>query len=165
MGSSFQDYGNVPSAIISDGLLVTIPLWAVTTMSLAQTYHLPAIGSSGARSVVGVHDDKVQLAGVLVGGERYLWKLALETLAESSRRGSAIAAMTGGAVSGCVLITSMTIRTDMYFESLQFNASASKRDTLDVSMSLVHLPNPSALGKLLDMASIGVGALADALGE
>jgi len=53
----------------------------------------------------------------------------------------------------------------MYFESLQFNASASKRDTLDVSMSLVHLPNPSALGKLLDMASIGVGALADALGE
>jgi hypothetical protein len=28
-------------------------------------------------------------------------------------------------------------------------------------MSLAHLPKPSALGKLLDVASVGVGALAD----
>ena len=165
MESSFQRYGKVPSAIVSDGALLTVPLWAVTSMTLSESYHLPPIGSTGARSVVGTHDDKVTLAGVLVGRERFAWKLALETLAETGRRGSAIGALTGGAVSGLVLVTSLTIRTDMQVESLSFGASAAKRDVLDVSLSLVHMPLPSALRKLLDLGAVGVGALADALGS
>jgi hypothetical protein len=157
---SFQSYLAVPSAIISDGI-VTIPLWAVTQMSLTETYHLPPIGSSGARAVVATHDDTVSLSGVLVGAERFTWKLALETLAESSKRGSALGKFTGGKVSGLILVTSMTIRTDMQVQSLTFSASAARRDVLDVSIALAHMPLPSALGKLLDVASIGIGALAD----
>jgi phage protein U len=156
---------NVPSAIISDGGLLTVPLWAVTAMTLSETYHLPPIGSTGARSVVGTHDDTISLSGVLVGPERFAWKLALETLAESGRRGSALAGLTGGAVSGLVLVTSLTIRTDMQVQSLTFSSSATRRDTVDVSLVLVHMPLPSALGKLLDVAAVGVGALADALGS
>jgi phage protein U len=162
---SYQDYLNVPSAIISDGGLLTVPLWAVTAMTLSETYHLPPIGSTGARSVVGTHDDTISLSGVLVGPERFAWKLALETLAESGRRGSALAGLTGGAVSGLVLVTSLTIRTDMQVQSLTFSSSATRRDTVDVSLVLVHMPLPSALGKLLDVAAVGVGALADALGS
>jgi hypothetical protein len=52
----------------------------------------------------------------------------------------------------------------MQIQSLSFSASAARRDVLDVSVTLAHMPLPSALGKLLDIASIGVGALADAGG-
>lgn len=161
---SFQNYLTLPSAIISDGIL-TVPLWLVTTMSLNESYHLPPIGSSGVRAVVATHDDSIQLSGALVGMERYAWKLALETLAEASKRGSALAAFTGGQVSGLILLTSMTIRTDMQVQSLSFTSSVARRDVLEVSMSLVHMPLPGALGKLLDVASLGVAALADFAGN
>jgi phage protein U len=165
MPSSYLDLRNVPSAFLSDGALLTVPLWSVTTIALSESYHMPPIGTTGARSIVGTHDDKMTLSGVLVGPERYAWKLALETLAETGRRGSALAAYSGGAISGLVLVTAMTIRTDMQVENLSFTATAAKRDALDVSMTLVHMPRPSVLRKLFDVASIGVGALADALGD
>jgi phage protein U len=158
---SFQNYGTIPSAIISDGALNTIPLWAVTTLSLSQTYHLPPIGSSGARAIVSTHDDTISLNGVLIGAERYTWKLALERLAEASKRGTALSAYSGGKVGGLILITSMTIRTDMQIKSLMFNVSASKRDVIDVAITMEHMPLPSALGALFSAVSVGVGALAD----
>ncbi|HEY3499612.1 MAG TPA: hypothetical protein VGK73_33205 [Polyangiaceae bacterium] len=160
-GQSFLDYDNIPSALLSDGGLFTIPLWSVTQMSLGESYHLPPLGSVGARAISPVHDDTIQLTGVLVGLERYAWKLALEGLAESSKRGSPLAAYSGGAITGIILVTSMTIRTDLHVQSLSFTASASRRDTLDVSISMVHLPLPGGMAKLLDIASVGVGALAD----
>jgi hypothetical protein len=157
---SFQRYDAMPSAIISDGLLL-VPLWAVTTMTLTQSYHLPPIGSTGARAIVAAHDDTITMSGVLLGGERYAWKLSLETLADTSKRGGALATFTGGAAGGLILVTSMTIRTDMQVQSLTFTATAGKRDALDVTISMAHVPLPGALGKLLDVASIGIGALAD----
>jgi hypothetical protein len=160
MASSFQKYAKIPSAILSDGVL-PIPIWAVTQMTLNETYHLPAIGSTGAKAIVSTHDDTVSLSGILVGPERYTWKLALETMAESSKRGSALSAMTGGTVGGLILITSMTIRTEMQVQALSFGSSSSKRDVLDISITMIHMPKPSALGKLLDVASVAVGGLAD----
>jgi hypothetical protein len=160
INSSYQRYDVIPSAIISDGL-IPVPIWAVTAMTLNESYHLPPIGSSGARSIVATHDDTISLTGVLVGTERFTWKLALETMAETSKRGGAIASFTGGKISGLILITSMTIRTDMQVQSLSFSASAARRDVLDMSVSLAYMPLPSALGKLLDVASVAVGSLAD----
>jgi phage protein U len=157
---SFIQYENMPSAVISDGIL-PIPLWSVTQVTLTQTYHLPPIGSTAHKAIVATHDDTITLAGVLVGVERYGMKFALETMAEASKRGTALAAYSGGTLSGLILITSMTIRTDMQVQSLTFTASATKRDVLDVTISMAHLPRPSLLGKLLDVASVGVGALAD----
>jgi hypothetical protein len=154
----------VPSAIISDGI-ITVPLFAVTTMTLNETYALPAIGSTTARAVVASHDDTVTLIGMLIGPQRYAEKLALETLADTSRRGSALGAFTRGRFSGLILLTAMTIRTDMQVQTLQFSASAARRDVLEVTITLAHLPLPSALGKLLDVASVGVGALADWAGH
>jgi hypothetical protein len=166
---SFQRYLVAPSAIISDGLtpplIPMVPIWAVTTMSLSETYHLPPIGSSGVKAVVATHDDTITLTGVLVGTERFAWKLALENMAENSKRGGLIASLTGGRISGLILVTSLTIRTDMQIQSLSFTASAAKRDALDVSITMAHMPLPGALGKLLDVAAIGVGALTDAFGN
>jgi hypothetical protein len=158
---SFQNYGTIPSAIISDGGLNTIPLWAVTTLALNQAYHLPPIGSSGARAIVSTHDDTISMSGILVGAERYSWKLLLERLAEASKRGTVLGSLTGGKVGGLILITSMTIRTDMQIQSLSFTVSSAKRDAIDVSISMAHMPLPSSLGSLLNIASVGVGALSD----
>jgi hypothetical protein len=159
---SFQNYrGVVPSAVISDGGLLTVPLWAVTTMTLNESYHLPPIGSSVSRAIVSTHDDTITLSGILVGAERYAWKLALESMAESSKRGTPLAAYTRGKVAGLILITSMTIRTDMHIQSLVFTATAGKRDALDVTLTMAYLPLPGWIAKLLDLSSIGVGALAD----
>jgi hypothetical protein len=157
---SYQEHLVIPSAVLSDGIL-TVPIWAVTTMTLSETYRLPPIGSSGAKAIVSTHDDTVSLSGVLPGTERFTWKLALETLAETSKRGGAVGALTGGAVSGLILVTTMTIRTDMQVQSLSFTASAAKRDALDVSITLAYMPKPSALGKLLDVASVAIGSLKD----
>lgn len=162
---SYLNYDTLPSAIITDGNLLTplttIPLWAVTMMSINEAYHLPPIGSSGQRASVDTHEDTISLTGLFVGRERYAFKFALETLAESSKRGTAIEALTGGKVSGLILVTAMTIRTDMQIQSLSFTASAQKREALDVSITLAYMPRPGWLAKALDAASVLVGGLAD----
>jgi hypothetical protein len=158
--TSFQSYDAVPSALITDGDTI-VPLWAVTSMSLSESYHLPPIGSSGARAVATTHDDTVTLSGILAGPDRFKWKAALEGLAETSKRGGAIAAATGGRISGLILVTAMTIRTDMQVQTLSFTASAARRGVLDVSLTMQHMPLPGALAKLLDLPGIGVAALAD----
>jgi hypothetical protein len=156
---SFQE-AVVPSAVLADGPLV-VPLFAVTTMSLTEAYHLPPIGSSKERMIVAAHDDTISLSGLLIGPSRFTFKFQLETMADLSKRGTVLDRITRGSVSGLVLVTAMTIRTDLQIQSLTFSASAAKRATLDVSMSLVHVPRPGVLQKVLDVAGLGVGALAD----
>jgi hypothetical protein len=160
MAASFIDYLRLPSAVISDGI-VNVPLYAVSTIVLTEAYHLPPVGSSTARAVVSTHDDTVTISGVLVGPERFTWKLLLEDMAEASKRGGFIATKSKGRSTGLVLITSMTIRTDMQIQNLTFTASAAKREVLDVSVVMMHMPLPGTLGKLLDVAALGVAALAD----
>jgi phage protein U len=163
---SYQNYATVPSAVLSDGGLLNVPLWAVTAMGLTETYHLPAIGSTGAKAVVGTHNDSITMSAVLVGAERMAWKVALETLAEVGARGSALAGYTGAAAGGLILVAALTVRTDLYIKSLQFNVGTAKRDTIDVSLSLDHLPRPTGLGKLIDtVGSVAVGLLNDGLGN
>jgi len=157
---SFIQAEGMPSAILSDGV-VTIPLFAVSSISLSETYHLPTIGNSTVRSVVATRDDVVTLSGLLVGSERFALKFALETLAESSKRGTALEGLTGGIVSGLVLISGMTVRTDMQIQSLSFTAQAGRRDVLDVSMTLLHMPRPGVLAKVLEVGNLGVRGLVD----
>jgi hypothetical protein len=156
---SFQDLV-VPSAVLADPPLM-VPLFAVTSMSLTEAYHLPPIGSSKQRMIVAAHDDTISLSALLVGRERFTLKFLLETMANLSKRGTITERVFRGAVSGLTLVTSMTIRTDLQIQSLTFGASATRREAIDVSMSLVHVPRPGVLAKVLDVASLGVGALGD----
>ena len=160
MTSSYQDYLHTPSAVLFDGV-VPIPLWAVSQLSIESSYSLPQIGSTSRRVALPSHDDTLTIAAVLLGRLRYAWKLALENAAEASRLGNILSRHTS--VGGLVLVTSATIRTDLAVQSLTFAISASRRDTLDVTMRLAHLPRPGSLAKLLDLGSVGVGCLTDAL--
>jgi phage protein U len=162
MSASFQFEAGKPAAIVSDGRLL-VPIYGVTSLTLSESYHLPPIGSSGVKAIVGTHEDTISLSGMLVGAERFQQKLDLEHLADVGKRGSFVAAVSAGRINGLILVTAMTIRTDMQIQSLSFAATAAKRDVLDVSISLEHMPLPGPLGKLLDVAQVGVGGLKDVL--
>lgn len=150
----------VPSAILADGPLI-VPLFAVTSLSLAESYHLPPIGSDERRVLVETHDDTITLSAALIGPQRHLSKFVLETLAEQSMRGSMLDQLTSGQVGGLVLWTGLTVRTDIYVRSLTFNVTAARRDAIDVSLTLEHLPRPGAAAKVLDFAATAVSSLID----
>ena len=153
------------SGFLSDGGFLNLPLAVVSQMKLTETYTLPPVGTTAMKAVVDVHDDTIELTVALVGPERYALKLLLETMAESSKRGSALATYSGGKLTGLVLITSMTIRTDLQVKSLVFTASAARRDALDVVITLAYMPLPGAFRKLLDVGAVGLGVLADHFGQ
>lgn len=165
MPNSFQLYTQggltpvIPSAIVSDGI-VPIPIYAVTQMTLNESYQFPPIGSTGAKAILQTHDDSVTIKGSLVGDLRFTWKVALELLAESSKRGNTY-------ISGLILITAMTVRTDMQIRTLTFDAFNTKRASIDLTLVMDYMPKPkNTIGKLVDAAaSIAVGALGDAAGN
>ena len=155
--SSRLDYKATPSAIVSG-----VPLWAVTSMKLSEAYKLPPIGSSTLRAIIETHDDTVDLSGLLLGPERYTWKVALERAAEFSKRGGVLGRLTGGRLQGATLVTALTIRTSMQIQTLTFSVNADRRDVIEVAISLVHMPQPGGFERLADLASVaGVAVLAD----
>lgn len=151
----------MPSAILADPPALFVPLFAVTAMSLSEQYFLPPLGPSRQRMIVPAHDDTITMSGLLVGPTRFTWKLMLEAMADISKRGGVLEGLTKGAVAGLVLVTSMTIRTDMQIQTLTFSANATRREVLEVAITMVHVPRPGALAKALDVASFAVGALSD----
>lgn len=162
MTGTGQDYLHTPSAVLSDGI-VPVPLWAVTQLVVDSTFAVPQIGGTSQRVALPSHDDTLTLTCLLLGEMRFTWKLMLENMAEASRRGTALSSVSGGQVGGLILLTSLTIRTDLAVASLTITASAARRNALDVVLRLVHLPRVGTLGALLDLAAVGVGALSDAL--
>ena len=130
-------------------------------MSISESYHLPPLTSSASRQLVDTHDDTISLTGSLIGWDRFIFKELLEIQAEQSMRGSFLEKTTMGKVGGLILITTMSIRTDMFVRSLSFSANSSRRDVIDVSISLAHLPRPGPLAQILDAAAVGVGTLMD----
>jgi hypothetical protein len=150
--SHVEEFERLPAAIISDGLL-PVPLFAVSRMTLTERFTLPPIGASAFRAAVGNSTDTISLSAVLVGPQRFAWKLSLELLADFSKRGGAIGSFTSGAVSGLILITRMTVRTNLQVTELSFTASAQRLDTLDVTIGLQHVPRPGPADLLLDVGA------------
>ena len=121
------------------------------------------LAATSRRVALPAHDDSIGLSAVLIGPLRMGWKTALENIAEASRYGTVISPKTGGLGTGLVLVSSATVRTNLAVQSLSFSFTAARRDTIDLTMRLVHLPPPGSLTRLIDVTAIGVGALTDAL--
>lgn len=162
MTSSFAPYLHTPSAVLFDGF-IPVPLWAVTQMSIDSTYSVPPIGGTSRRAALPAHDDTIGLSAVLIGPLRMVWKTALENIAEASRFGTVLSPKAGGLGTGLVLVSSATVRTNLAVQSLSFTLTAARRDTIDLTVRLVHLPPPGGLTRLIDVSSIGVGVLTDVL--
>lgn len=160
--SSFQRYGP-PSLVLSDGL-VTVPLWAVTSLDQSRSYEHARGAAAGVR-------DTVVVAGLLVGAERHAWRAALELLAEhDAGTGPFTPAAAPAAVGGAAptaprhvtLLAEATIRTDLRIVSLSFAERAERREVVEVSLTLAHAPEwQGGLDAVLDGAVAGVSALAD----
>jgi hypothetical protein len=162
------DYGiGAPSAVI--GLFpIMVPLFSVSSIGLSASYHLPPIGAGGDRVLMSTHDDQITISAVLPGRLRFTWKESLERLSEVALGVNPLQAIPGNTVTaGLQLWTSMTLRSDIYIQSLSFTASAQKRKVLDVSLTLVHLPRPGLAGQLLaaglDIANAAVSTGIDPL--
>ena len=151
-----------PSAVI--GIFpVVIPLFSVSSIGLTESYHLPPIGAGGDRVLMDTHDDQISISAVLPGRMRFVWKELLEKSAELSLGWNPWQSATNGLFGGLTLWTTMTLRTDIYIQNLSFTASAQKRQALDVSMSLVHLPRNQWLSEALDIGNAAVSTGIDPL--
>lgn len=146
-----------PSAVLTDGIL-WVPLVAVTRVVLQEQYRLPALGPASHRAAVGTSEDSVTLTALLIGDSRYIWKHTLELLADSARRGGAVGhwGFTQGWAAGLILVTAMTVRTEMQVTSLSFTHAANRRDALEVSIALRHAPRPRTPDVLIDAGAMSV---------
>lgn len=163
MTSTFLTQLHTPAAVLFDGYL-PIPLWAVTQLSVEASYALPQVGVGPQRVALPAHDDAITLTAVLLGLERFVWKAALERAAEASRFGTALSPKSAGLGAGLALVSGPTVRTNLAVQSLTFSLTAQRRETIDVTMRLLHLPPPGSRSALVDsVGSIAVGAMSDLL--
>lgn len=150
-----------PTVFITDGL-VSVPIHAVSAISLSQSFQLPPIGASLARAMVDTHADSFTLTGLLIGKARLLERLALETLAESALRGSVASVASAGMLDGLIVVTPLAIRTNMFITALGFTVSAAKVQAIDVSITLQYVPKPvTGLISMVADAAQTVAALSD----
>lgn len=159
LGLSVLDAPLRPSAILFDGWW-PIPLFAVQQLSLTSKYSLPEIGHSGLRAIVDNSDDDVSLGALLIGDLRFLFKQFLELWADSSARGN-----------GLTLVSTLTVKLDMRITSLRFAVNARRRDAIEVTIVLKHVPRPGPIDLLVDALATSImttsevfGTVAGALG-
>lgn len=143
-------------------LVGPVPLFAVQSMVLSDGYKIERVLGSRFMQALAPTAKTIQIEAVLTGQERLLIKKALETLALATRW-TAAAAAPALALAGIPVVAGMTVSTDMQISDLKFTHSVNKREALDVSITLVHVPRSAIAelaGEALDLAlAISTAAL------
>jgi hypothetical protein len=150
--SFVEEFLHLPSAVLID-LPLAVPFFAVSRMSLSESYALPPVGAGAFRVATSASTDTVSLTALLVGPQRLLWKKDLELVAASSRTGGSLGALTGGKVSGISLVSTLVTRTNMQITELSFTAAAQRIDCIEVSVTMRHVPQPGPLDALVDLGA------------
>ncbi|MFE6176235.1 hypothetical protein [Streptomyces sp. NPDC056464] len=135
-------------------LVGVVPLFHVQSMTMSQGYRIERIMGSRWSQATQPTVKTIAIEAILIGPDRLLVKKALEAMALTSRALVAAAAPLL-AVSGIPVVSGMTISLDMQITDLRITHSTTKREALDVSISLQHVPrsNLSALvGEAADLA-------------
>ncbi|KUM98991.1 hypothetical protein AQI95_41020 [Streptomyces yokosukanensis] len=135
-------------------LIGAVPLFTVTSLTLNEGYQVARIAGSSLAQLVSPSTRTITVEAVLVGRTRLLVKKGLEALALTSRA-LAPAAAPAMNLAGIPVVCGMTISLDMQITALRFTQSNQKRDALDVSITLEHVPRSSVtavLGEALDLA-------------
>src|SRR5438045_2685115 len=120
-------------------LVGSVPLLYVQSLSISEGYRIERIAGSPFSQAVAPTTKTISIEAMLIGKERLLQKKALEVLALVSRVMVAAAAPSL-AVTGIPVICGLTISLDMQITQLRFSQTAQKRDALDVSITLEHVP-------------------------
>jgi hypothetical protein len=141
--------------INSPVLVGLVPLYNVQTFSLSEGYKIQRIAGSKFSQAIAPSTKTITIEAVLVGKLRMLHKKALEIMALSSRlMVSALAPALK--ITGIPVVAGMTISLDMQISDLKFTQSTQKRDAIDVSLTLVHVPRFSLLSILGEVADLAL---------
>jgi hypothetical protein len=151
----------MPAGVNIPVLIGPVPLFYVQSMSISEGYRIERIAGSKFAQALAPTTKTIAIEAVLVGPERLLLKKALEALALTSRL---LVAGTAPALklTGIPVVSGMTISLDMQITELRFSQNLQKRDALDVTLTLQHVPRSSAtaiIGEALDLA-LAAGSVA-----
>jgi hypothetical protein len=122
-------------------------------MIMTEGYRIERIAGSSWSQALAPSTKTIAIEAMLVGPDRLLLKKELEALALASR--VLVAAAAPAMLAGIPVVSGMTISLDMQITDLRFSQSTQKRDALDVSLTLQHVPRSKAAmiaGELADVA-------------
>jgi hypothetical protein len=139
-------------------LVGAVPLLAVTSFVVNEGYKAGSIAGSSLTQMLSPTTKTINIEALLIGESRAL-RPALEALALTSR---ALASVTAPLlkVAGVPVVAKTSVNLDMQITSLVFTQDNQMRDTLKVTIALVHVPRSQLgglLGGVLDVA-VGVGS-------
>lgn len=135
-------------------LIGPVPLLYVQSISISEGYQIERISGSRFAQALAPTTKTIAIDAMLIGPDRLRLKKDLEALALVSRVLVAAAAP-ALAVTGIPVVCGLTVSLDMQITELKFNQSAQKRDTLDLNLTLRHVPRSTlttVLGEVADLA-------------
>lgn len=144
----------MPAGVNVPVLVGAVPLLHVQSMTLTEGYRIERIMGSRFSQATQPNAKTIAIEAILLGPQRLVLKKALEVMALTSRALAAAAAPLL-AVTGIPVVSGLTISLDMQITDLRFTQSVQKREALDVSITLQHVPRSSVtalIGELADLA-------------
>ncbi|WP_432828768.1 hypothetical protein [Dactylosporangium sp. CA-092794] len=138
-------------------LVGPVQLLYVQSMTMTEGYRIERIKGSRFSQATQPTVKTIAIEAVLLGPRRLEQKKALETLALTSRLLVATEAP-ALATTGIPVVSGLTISLDMQITDLRFTASVAKRDALDVSMTLQHVPRASLSAVVSEVADFALAA-------
>jgi hypothetical protein len=138
-------------------LVGAVPLFHVQSMTINQGYRIERIMGSRWSQATQPTVKTIAIEAVLIGPDRLLVKKALEAMALTSRA-LAAAAAPPMAIAGIPVVSGLTISLDMQITDLRITQSTTKREALDVSLSLNHVPRSNLSALASEAADIALAA-------
>jgi hypothetical protein len=143
-------------------LVGPVPLLYVQSMTINEGYRIERIMGSRFSQATRPTTKTIAIEAILLGRERLLLKKALEAVALTSRMMVAAAAPLL-ATTGIPVVSGFTISLDMQVSDLRFTQSVAKREALDVSITLQHVPRSNLTAVLGEVADLVLAAATAAL--
>jgi hypothetical protein len=138
-------------------LVGAVPLLAVQSMSISEGYRVERIAGSRFSQAVAPTVKTIAIEATLTGSERLAYKKALEAMALTSRL-AVSGAIPRLALGGIPVISATTTSLDMHITDLRFSQTAGRRDALDVSLTLQHVPRSSASEIVAELGDLALAA-------
>lgn len=134
-----------------------VPLLQVQSLSISEGYRIERIAGSKFSQALSPTTKTIAVEAILSGRQRLLAKKALEAMALTSR---ALVAATAPAlkIAGIPVVSGLTFSLDMQIVDLRFSQSVQKRDAIDVSITLQHVPRSSAVALIGEIADLALAA-------
>jgi hypothetical protein len=134
-----------------------VPLLQVQSLTMREGYEIRRVAESRFSQALGPTTKTISIEAVLMGRERQVLRKALEAMALTSRL---LVAATAPllASTGIPVVSGLTVSLDMQITELRFSQSATRRDALDVSLSLQHVPRSSVTARLGEVADLALAA-------